>query len=63
MIVKLLNEHDLEFLTLKRGCTGLSQSTLVKMTHCCKSRVMAHIGCLEIENAVITFKLLLLVYP
>ena len=26
MIVKLLTEHHLEFLSLKRGCTGLSES-------------------------------------
>ena len=31
MIVKLLTEHHLEFLSLKGGCTGLSVSTLVKM--------------------------------
>ena len=30
MIVKLLTEHHLEFLSLKGGCTGLSESTLVK---------------------------------
>ena len=42
MMVKLLNEHHLEFLSLKGGCTGLSESTLVKMPHCLKSHVMAH---------------------
>ena len=31
MIVKLLTEHHLEFLSLKGGCRGLSESTLVKM--------------------------------
>ena len=41
MIVKLLTEHHLEFLSLKGGCTGLSESTLVKMPHCLKSHVMA----------------------
>ena len=30
MIVKLLTEQHLEFLSLKRGCTGSSESTLVK---------------------------------
>ena len=30
MSVKLLTEHHLEFLSLKRGCTGSSESTLVK---------------------------------
>ena len=43
MTVKLLNEHDLEFLHFKRGCTGSSESTLVKRPHCWKSHVTAHI--------------------
>ena len=30
MSVKLLTEHNLEFLSLKGGCTGSSESTLVK---------------------------------
>ena len=30
MIVKLLTEHHLEFLSLKEGCRGSSKSTLVK---------------------------------
>ena len=42
MCVKLLTEHDLEFLSLKGGCTGLSESTLVKMPLCWKSHVTAH---------------------
>ena len=42
LTVKLLNEHDLEFLRLKGGCTGSSESTLVKMPHCLKSHVTAH---------------------
>ena len=37
MIVKLLTEHHLEFLILKGGCRGSSESTLVKMSHCWKS--------------------------
>ena len=43
MSVKLLAEHRLEFLSLKGGCTGSSKSTLVKMPHCWKSHVAAHI--------------------
>ena len=43
MIVKLLTEHHLEFLSLKGGCTGSSESTRVQMPHCWKSHVMAHI--------------------
>ena len=31
MSVELLTEHNLEFLSLKGGCTGSSESTLVKM--------------------------------
>ena len=31
MIVKLLTEHLLEFLSLKEGCRGSSESKLVKM--------------------------------
>ena len=43
MIVKLLTEHYLEFLSLKRVCAGSSESTLVKMPHCWKSHVTAHL--------------------
>ena len=43
MIVKLLTEHHLECLSLKGGCTGSSESTLVKMPHCWKSRVTAQL--------------------
>ena len=38
----LLTEQHLEFLGLKGGCTGSSESTLVKMTHCWKPHVTAH---------------------
>ena len=34
-------EHRFEFLSLKGGCTGSSESTLVKMPPCWKSYVMA----------------------
>ena len=43
MIVKLLTEHDLECLSLKGGCRGSSESTLVKMSNCWKSLATAHI--------------------
>ena len=43
MTVKLLNEYHLEFLCITGGCTGLSESTLVKMPHCWKLHVVAHI--------------------
>ena len=42
MSVKLLTEHHLEFLSLKGGCTGLSESTFVTMPHCWKANVTAH---------------------
>ena len=41
MSVKLLTVQHLKFLSLKGGCTGLSESSLVKMPHCLKSRVAA----------------------
>ena len=44
MIVKLLNEHHLEFLSLKGGCRGSSESTLVKMSNSWKSCAVAHKG-------------------
>ena len=40
---KLLTEHHLDFLVLKGGCTGSSESILVKMPHCWKSHVAAHL--------------------
>ena len=42
--VKLLTVHHLEFLSLKGGCTGSSESTPVKMPHCWKSHVMAQLS-------------------
>ena len=44
MTVKLLTEQRLEFLSLKGGCTGSPESTLVKMPHCWKSHVVGHIS-------------------
>ena len=43
MIVNLLTEHHLEFLSLKGGCRGSSESTLVKMSNCWKSHAAAQI--------------------
>ena len=42
MIVKLLAKHHLEFLSLKGGCRGSSESTLVKMSNCWKPHALAH---------------------
>ena len=41
MIVKLLTEQHLEFLSLKGGCTGWFESTLDKLPHCWKSHALA----------------------
>ena len=43
MIVKLLTKHHLEFLSLKGGCRGLSESILVKMSNCWKSHAAAQV--------------------
>ena len=43
MIVRLLIEHHLEFLSLKGGCRGSSESALVKMSNCWKSQAAAQI--------------------
>ena len=42
MIVKLLTEYHLEFLSLTVGCRGSSASTLVNMLNCWKSYAAAH---------------------
>ena len=41
MIVKLLTEYHLEFLSLKGGCRGSSVSTFVKMSNCWKAHAAA----------------------
>ena len=46
MNVKLPTEFHLEFLSLTGGCTGSSESTLVKMAHCWNSHVAAQISLL-----------------
>ena len=53
MIVKLLTEHHLEFVSLKGGCTGWSESALVKMPHCRKSHAVAQI----VYDSGVLFKL------
>ena len=47
MTVKLLTEHHLEFLSSKVGCTSSFKSRFVKMLHCWKSHVAAHIRFLQ----------------
>ena len=41
--LKLMNEHDWEFLSLTRDCPGSSESTLVNMPHCWKSHATVQI--------------------
>ena len=41
MNVKLSTEQHLEFLSLKGGYRGSSESTLVKMPYCWKSHALA----------------------
>ena len=43
MTVELLTEHYFEFLILKEGYTGSSESRLVIMPHCWKSQVTAQL--------------------
>ena len=54
MGVKLLTEHHLEFQSLKGGRRGSSESTRVKMPHCWKSHVAAHI--LSAYRVITAFK-------
>ena len=44
MGANLLTEHHLEFLSLKGGCTGLSESTHVKMPQCWKLQDLSYIA-------------------
>ena len=44
MIVKLLSEQHLEFLSIKGGFRGWSESTHVKMPQCLKSHVTAQLA-------------------
>ena len=56
MIIKLLTEHHLEFLRLKGGCRGLSESTHVKMPHGWKSHAAAHLHFQTLTNIKIGIK-------
>ena len=47
MIVKLLTEHYLEFLSLIGGCRGSTESTHVKRPHCWKSHALTQIFIFE----------------
>ena len=40
MTVKLLTKHQLEFLSLKGGCTGSSESTHISKCHIVRNHVL-----------------------
>ena len=46
MTAKLLTENYLKFLSLTAACTGSYKSIHIKMSHCWKSHVVAHINTL-----------------
>ena len=50
MTVRLLTEDNLESLSLKGGCTGSSESTLVKMPHCHGSFYIYIAFCIRTNN-------------
>ena len=56
MNIMLLTEHDLKFLSLTRGYTCLSESTLVKMPHCWKSYVAAQLFSFQTDICPIRIK-------
>ena len=56
MKVKVLTDHYLGFLRLKVGCTGWSDSTLVKIPHCWKSHVAAHMGLLARKPDIVEWE-------
>ena len=43
MTLRLQTKHHLDCLSFKGGCTGSSEFTLLKMPHCWKSHVAAHL--------------------
>ena len=55
MTVRLLPEQHLEFLSLNGGCTGSSEFTLVKIPHCWKPQVMAHMDLVSVCNNFIIY--------
>ena len=62
MTVKLLAEQHLEFLSLKPGCTGSSESTHVKMPHCWKSHAATHFALLKVIRINPEFRILRLTF-
>ena len=56
MIVKLLTEYLLMFLSLKEGYTDSSESTHVKMSHCWKSHPLAHFIFTVLIHIALTYR-------
>ena len=52
IIVKPLTEHHLEFLSLKGGCRGSSESTLFKISNCRKSLATTEIVFFKLGGVV-----------
>ena len=61
MIVKPLTKHHFEFLSLKGGCRGSSESTHAKMPHCWKSHALANL--LSYSHVALSVLYLFLVVP
>ena len=49
-LFNLLTEHHLECLSLKVGCRGSSETTLIKMPQCWKSHAGSHLICALSED-------------
>ena len=49
--IQLRTDHHLEFLSLKGGCTGSSESTVIKISHCWKSHVIAQMFLIDLMCA------------
>ena len=62
MDIKLLTEHNLEFLSLKGGCTDLSESTLVKTPYCWKSHKKSILMYFFLLDVTIAFLIVCHVY-
>ena len=52
MSVKLLTAHHLRLLSFKGCSTDSSESTLVKMPHCWKSHVTAHMSLMQVNATI-----------
>ena len=57
MTIKLLPEHHLDFQSLKGGCKGGSELTLVKMPHCWKSHVTVQLKTISVKPRISIFEL------